>query len=142
MKGRQIMTETAEQTASAAVANGIVDRYLAVWNEPGPAARHGAVASLWAPDGVEFLEGGVQFRGHEELTARVTRAHEAFVATGTYDVTSAGDASRHDDIITFTAQLTTPGGEVDWAARVFLLLGPDDLIREDYHLTIKPLPPT
>jgi hypothetical protein len=35
--------------------------------------------------------------------------------------------------------LTTPGGEVAWAARVFLLLGEDGLIREDYQLTVKPL---
>jgi hypothetical protein len=41
----------------------------------------------------------------------------------------------------FTAQLTTPAGQTDWAARVFLLLDPDGRVREDYHLTIKPLPP-
>jgi hypothetical protein len=88
------MTDTAEQTTSAAVTNGIVDRYVAVWNEPGPTARRDAVAGLWAPGGVEFLEGGIQYRGHEELTARVTHAYEAFVATGKYDVTSAGDVTR------------------------------------------------
>lgn len=133
------MTEAAEQTVST-TASGIVDRYAAVWNEAEAAARREAVARLWAPDGVEYLEAGTQYRGHEELTARVTRAYEAFVATGKYDVTSAGDVTRHDDIITFTAQLTTPGGEVDWAARVFILIGPDGLIQEDYHLTVKPLP--
>jgi hypothetical protein len=133
------MTETAGQTASA-IASGIVDRYVAVWNEPDPATRRGAVASLWAPDGVEFLD-GTQFRGHEELTARVARAYEAFVATGKYDVTMAGDATRHDDIVTFTAQLATSRGEIDWEARVFLLLDPDGRIQEDYHLTVKPLPP-
>jgi len=134
------MTETAGQTMSASL-RGIVDRYRAVWNEPDRAARRGVVASLWAPDGVEYLEGGTRYRGHEELTERVTRAYEAFVATGKYDVTVAGDVAQHGDIITFTAQLTTPDGEVDWAARVFILVGPDDLIREDYQLTVKPLPP-
>ena len=134
------MTETAGQTMSANL-RGIVDRYRAVWNEPDPVARRGAVAGLWAPDGIEYLEGGVRYQGHEELTDRVTRAYEAFVATGKYDVTSAGDAAQHGDIITFTAQLTTPDGEVDWAARVFIQIGPDDLIREDYQLTVKPLPP-
>jgi hypothetical protein len=133
------MTETAGQ-ATSAIASGIVDRYVAVWNEPDPAARRDAVASLWAPGGVEFVE-GVQHRGHEELTDRVAHAYEEFVATGKYDVTWAGDMARHDDIITFTSQLTTPGGQVDWAARVFLLVGPDGLIKEDYHLTVKPLPP-
>lgn len=64
------------------------------------------------------------------------------MGSGTYDVTSAGDAARHGDIIVFTAQLTTPAGETDWAARVFLLLGRDGLIKEDYQLTVKPLPQT
>jgi hypothetical protein len=126
------MTETAD----------IIDRYVAVWNEPDPALRRTAISAIWAPGGAEFLEAGTQYRGHEELAERVTRAYEAFVASGKYDVTSAGDAARHDDIITFTAQLTTPAGETDWAARVFLLLGPDGLVREDYQLTVKPLPAT
>jgi len=133
------MTQTTGQALSA-TSRGIADRYMAVWNESDPAARRVAVASLWAPDGVEFLEGGTRYGGHEELTDRVTRAYEAFVATGKYDVTSAGDIAEHDDLITFTAQLTTPDGQVDWAARVFVLVGPDGLIREDYQLTVQPLP--
>lgn len=54
-------------------------------------------------------------------------------------VTSAGDAARHGDIVTFTIELTAPGGEVAWAARVFLLLAADGRIREDYQLTVRAL---
>jgi hypothetical protein len=132
------MTETTETTEVAA--DQIADRYLAVWSEPDPAARRAAVAALWAPDGVEFVDGGVQHREHAGLDARVREAYEAFIATGEYALTSPGDVTRHDDIVTFTAQLTTPGGEVAWAARVFLLIRPDGLIAEDYQLTVKPLP--
>jgi len=132
------MTETTEMTALAA--REIADRYLAVWREPDPAARRGAVAALWTPDGVEFVDGGVQHRGHDALDARVREAYEQFVASGDYALTSAGDVTRHDDIVTFTVQLTTPDGDVVWAARVFLLVGPDGLIREDYQLTVKALP--
>ena len=129
------MTEATELTADQ-----IADRYLAVWSEPDPAARDAAVAALWAPDGVEFVDGGIQFRGHDGLDARVRDAYEKFVASGDYALTAAGDVTRHDDIVTFTVQLTTPDGDVAWAARVFLLVGPDGLIREDYQLTVKPLP--
>jgi len=129
------MTET-----TGPITTEIADRYLAAWNEPDPAARRAAVAALWAPDGVEFVDGGTQFRGHDELDARVRGAYEKFVADGGYAVTSAGDVVSHGDIVTFTAQLTEPGGEVAWAARVFLLLGADGLIQEDYQLTVKPLP--
>lgn len=61
------------------------------------------------------------------------------MASGRYAVTTAGNVARHGDIVIFTIQLTDLGGEVAWAARVFLLLGADGLIREDYQLTVKPL---
>jgi len=127
------MTEITEPTTAA-----ITRRYLAVWSEPDPAARRAAIAGLWASDGAEFVE-GTRFRGHEELEARIARAYQEFVASGRYAVTAADDVSRHDDIVTFTIQLTAPDGEVAWAARVFVLLGEDGLIRQDYHLTVKPL---
>jgi hypothetical protein len=117
---------------------GIVARYTAVWSEPVPGSRRAAIAGLWAPDGAEFVE-GARFRGHEELGARIAGAYQELVAGGRYAVTAADDAARHEDIVTFTIQLTAPGGEIAWAARVFLLLGADGLIQEDYQLTIKPL---
>jgi len=128
------MTGTTELTMPA-----IAGRYLAVWSESDPSAGRAAVAGLWAPDGAEFVE-AKRFAGHEELDARITGAYGAFVASGRFTVTAADDVTTHDDIITFTIQLTAPDGEVAWAARVFLLLGADGLIRQDYHLTVKPLP--
>ena len=127
------MTEMTEPKTMA-----IAERYLAVWNEPDPAARRAAIAGLWAPDGAEFTE-GAQFRGHEELQARIAHAYQAFVGSGQYAVTHAGDVTCHDDIVTFTIQLTDPEGEVAWAARVFLLLSQDGRIRQDYQLTVKTL---
>jgi hypothetical protein len=100
-------------------------------------ARRAAIAGLWAPDGAEFTDGS-QFRGHEELQTRIAHAYQEFVASGRYAVTSADDVTRHD-IVAFTIQLTGPDGEVAWAARVFLLLGQDGLIREDYQLTVQAL---
>ena len=127
------MTQTSQPDTAQ-----IAARYLAVWSEPDPVARGAAIAGLWAPDGAEFVE-GTQFRGHEELGARITAAYQEFVASGRYAVTAASDVTRHDDIITLTLQLTAPGGEIAWAARVFLLLDAAGLIQEDYQLTVKPL---
>ena len=127
------MTETTEVAAHT-----ITDRYLAVWREPDPQSRRAAIAGLWEPDGAEYVE-GTQFRGHEELDARIAHAYEEFVASGKYNVAMADDVTRHDDIITFTVQLSTQAGQVAWAARVFLLLGDGGCIREDYQLTVQPL---
>ena len=127
------MTEMTELKTAA-----IAERYLAVWSEPDPAARDAAIAGLWAPDGAEFTE-GAQFRGHEELQARIAHAYQAFVGSGQYAVTHAGDVTCHDDIVTFTVALSAPDGEVAWAARAFLVLGDDGRIQEDYQLTVKAL---
>jgi hypothetical protein len=127
------MTEATETAART-----ITDRYLAVWSEPDPQSRRAAIASLWEPGGTEYVE-GTQFRGHEELDARIAHAYEEFVASGKYNVTMADDVTRHGDIITVTIQLSTRAGQVAWAARVFLLLGDEGYIREDYQLTVQPL---
>lgn len=120
----------------------IVQRYAAVWNEPDAAARKRAVAELWAPDGVEFVE-GAQFRGHDGLVDRVSEAYALLVASGEYHVTDNNHVTVHDDVVMFTIQLTHAKGpqadEVAWAARVFLVLD-DDRIVQDYHLTVQPLP--
>jgi hypothetical protein len=133
------MTEMTAAKTSTIDPEQIVGRYVAVWSEPDPESRRRAIAGLWTPDGVEFVE-GVQFRGHEELDARITEAYRQFVESGEYAVTAADDVTVHGDIVTLTVQLIPPGvAEAAWAARVFLILDEDGLIRQDYHLTVKPL---
>jgi hypothetical protein len=127
------MTQISQQDTTQ-----IAARYLAVWSEPDPAARRAAIASLWAGDGCEFVE-GTQFRGHQELAARITAAYQEFVGSGRYAASAASDVTRHDDIVTLIIQLSAPSGEIAWAARVFLLLDAAGLIKEDYQLTVKPL---
>jgi hypothetical protein len=117
-----------------------IRRYLAVWSEPDPAARRATVASLWTPDGVEFID-GKQFRGLDELEVRVAGAYDAFIGNGKYTLTGADDVSVHGDIATFTVHLADDSGEAAWTARVFLLVGPDGRVQEDYHIVVKPLPP-
>lgn len=136
------MTEPMTPAMDPELIGGVVGRYLAVWIEPDAEVRRTAIAGLWAEDGVEFVE-GVQFRGQHELGARVAAACEAFVADGKYAVTSGRDVTVHHDVVTLTIQLAAAGGEeageIAWAARVFLLLGQDGRIRQDYQLTVKPL---
>ena len=101
--------------------------------------RRAAIEDIWLPDATEFVF-EAQFRGYEELEARVIRAYQTFVATGKYTVEGGDDVTCHGNIVMFTAALVTPDGEVDWATRVFLLLRRRRPIREDYQLTTKPLP--
>lgn len=118
-----------------------VDRYVAVWNEPDPAARRAAVVALWAPDGVETIESG-RYVGHEALLARVTEAYEQLVAEGGFVFRSAEDAVGHNGTITFTTyMLPAAGGDVAWTGRMVVRLGPDGRIRHDRQFTV-PTDPT
>jgi hypothetical protein len=136
------VTEPALHALDPELIADVARRYLAVWSEPDPGLRRRAIADLWAPDCAEFVE-GTQFRGHDELGTRIAEAYQAFVASGRFAVTSADDLTVHHDVVVFTIQLALAGGdragEVAWAARVFLVLGPDGRIRQDYHLTVQAL---
>jgi hypothetical protein len=134
--------ERTAMTTYTADTEQLVHSYVAVWSEPDAESRRSAIAGLWTRDGVEFVE-GTRFRGQDELNTRVTEAYRRFVESGDYTVASANDVTSHHDIVMFTIQLIAnrggAAGEVAWAARVFLVLGADGRIREDYHLTVKPL---
>jgi hypothetical protein len=129
------MTNTTEIQA-------VVDRYIAVWSIADPSDRAKAVANLWSDHGIEYIEGR-QYIGQDALVARVTEAHEAFVADAAYTAAGGDDATAHGDIVAFTIRLDhvqgADAGETAWSARVFLLLDEQGRVREDYQLTVKPL---
>jgi hypothetical protein len=134
------ITDATDATETTALAE-IVDRYLAVWAVADAGARAEAVAELWSPDGVEYID-GKQYRGHAELTDRVAEAYEAFVGNGAYVATGGDDAARHGDLVVFTIRLdhaAGPVGDTAWSSRVFLVLAEDGRVREDYQLTVQPL---
>jgi hypothetical protein len=143
------MTNTTQTTTAAASATRgetaetaeIVDRYIAVWSVADADDRAKAVAELWRPDGVEYVE-GQQYRGHAALVERVTEAYEAFVGNGAYLPLGGEDAVRRGDLVTFTIRLdhaAAPVQDTAWSARVFLVLAEDGRVREDYQLTVQPL---
>ena len=117
----------------------LVDAYIAIWSEPDGRQRRLAIAELWTDGAVEYVE-GVQFRGHDELDARVTHAYAEFVGSGKYRVTRDAEIARFDRLITLTIHLVPDsGGAPAWSARVFLVVDDDGRIREDYQLTTQPL---
>ena len=78
----------------------LVERYSAMWNEPDPPLRREMIRSVFAPDSTLAVEPPEEIRdmarnvgiprpmlevnGYDELEIRVTRAHDEFVAPGTY----------------------------------------------------------
>src|SRR5262245_24896044 len=105
----------------------LVDRYVAIWNEPDAGRRRQAVVELWSQDAVQNLqppEGArevaanlrvratFQARGHAELEARVKRAYEEFVGQGGNSFRSRDDADRLGDVVKFRWEMVTGRGEV------------------------------
>ncbi|WNV85955.1 hypothetical protein [Umezawaea sp. Da 62-37] len=127
----------------------LTDRYVAVWNEPDAALRRAAVHGLWTEHavhvllppqdiretatGLGFPSAAFEARGHTELEFRVTRAHEEFIAPGTFAFRSRHDADRIRDVVKFRWEMVSPEGERAGAGLEVLLLDPDGRIRADYQ---------
>ncbi len=140
--------ELPSRTGGGTVCDGnLADRYVAVWNEPSADARRTAVGELWADDGVHLLQppeealkaaerlsitAVFQARGHEELTARVDRAYEEFVAPGTMTFRRRGDVARVHDVVRLSWEAVSNGEVVGWGTD-FLVLDADGRIRADYQ---------
>jgi hypothetical protein len=132
----------------------LADRYVAMWNEPDAPARDAMVRALWAADARHVLEPPAEMRaqaaqigftnpalvahGHEELCARVRRAHEEFVAPGEFAFQLAGAAHRLADLVCFDWEMVRLAtGEVAATGSEVLLLTPDERIRADYQLNVR-----
>ena len=129
----------------------LVDRYVAVWNEPDAETRHRLVRELWAAGGTHVLETppeairdaaralglpapALVARGYDELDRRVDRAYQDFVAPGVYEFRSGGDAHRVGELVTFTWQMVaTADGTVVGGGRSVLVLDTDGRIGRDHQ---------
>lgn len=56
-------------------ASALADAFVALWNEPDPAARAANIAANWAPHALHRV-GERRVRGADELLARVGAAHD------------------------------------------------------------------
>ena len=128
----------------------LVDRYVAVWNEPDAELRRKAIHELWAEDGAHVLQppqdireaasglgfpaATLQARGHDAPDVRVTRAYEEFVAPGKFTFKPRDNADRLHNVVKFNWEMIpTGGGEVAGAGLEILILDEDGRIKTDYQ---------
>ena len=113
--------------------NELVERYVAVWNEPDPERRRRSIAELWAEDSAHFTP-SLEVRGHTALETRVAGAYEKWVKTGGFVFRSANNADGHHDTVRFNWEMVpAAGGEPAAVGFDFLVLGSDGRIRFDYQ---------
>ena len=128
----------------------LVDRYVAVWNEPDAELRRKAIHELWTQDGAHIVQPPREIRtaatglgftsttleahGHHELEVRVTRAYQEFVAPGEFTFKPRDNADRLHNVVKFNWEMVpTSGGEAAGAGLEILILGEDGRIKTDYQ---------
>jgi hypothetical protein len=110
----------------------LVDRYVAVWNEPNADERRKRIRSLWAPDGTTCY-GLLDAHGYEAIEARVTGSWDKWLRGGTYTFRPKNAVCHHGVIKFDWVMCTVPGGDVEAGGLSFLILNPDRRIKHDYQ---------
>jgi hypothetical protein len=119
----------------------LVDRYVAVWNEPDADRRRECIAALWAEDGAHFTP-SLEARGYRALEARVTGAYEKWVKAGGFVFRSARNVETHHAGVRFNWEMVPAAGGAPAAVGFdFLVLADDGRIRLDYQFLDRPPAP-
>ena len=84
----------------------LIARYLAVWNEPDPAARRDLIARTWS-EGARYLDPALSAEGQEGVDAMVRAVHERFPG---HRFRRVGAADAHHDRLRFGWELAPEGG--------------------------------
>jgi hypothetical protein len=110
-----------------------IDRYVGIWNDPDAERRRRSVAALWTEDAEHFTR-NIEARGHDELTARVARAHDEFVAKGGYVFRARTAPDVHHDAVRFVWEMVpASGGAVAAVGTSVMVLAGDGRIRLEYQ---------
>jgi len=121
-----------KQTQDIDVA-GIVDRYVAMWNEPDIDKRRLAIVELWAPD-AQHLAKRHDCRGYAMIEDRVTRSYDASVAPGINIFRHAGNIDAHHNIVRFNWHMVRKAtNEIAAVGFDMLVLSEDGRIQADYQ---------
>jgi hypothetical protein len=111
----------------------IVERYVAMWNEPDTDARRLAVVALWQPEGLHLARRH-NCVGYAAIEDRVTRSWQTSVAPGENIFRHAGNIDAHHNVVRFNWHMVRKAsGKIAAIGQEMLVLGEDGRIRADYQ---------
>jgi hypothetical protein len=131
----------------------LVEKYLALWNEPDADRRRRTIAELWTADGRHILQppqeiraiaaqpgiamtATLEARGYEEIEARATSAYEHWVGSEGLSFRGRGDAERLGDVVKFHWDAIAPDGEVTAVGLCVLVVAAHGRIERDYTFIV------
>ena len=80
--------------------NKFIEKYVSMWHESDPIRRHQIVAELWTEDGEDFTS-TLTARGIDEISERVSRAYDEWVAQKGFIFQPSGNTDSHHHVIKF-----------------------------------------
>jgi hypothetical protein len=86
-----------------------IARYVEMWHEPDAGRRRAIVTELWAADG-ENCSRRFAIRGLDAIVARVTRAHEEWVAEKGFVFRPAGNTDGFGNVVKFVWEMVPRRG--------------------------------
>ena len=114
-------------------ATELVDRYVALWNEPDPDRRRTEIVALWAPDGLHYAKSHT-CQGYTALEDRVTRSYERSIAPGVNVFRHIGNVETHHNVVRFNWHMVRRAdAHVVAVGFEFLVLADDGRIAADYQ---------
>ena len=127
-------------TTNGTLAN-LVDRYVAVWNEPDAERRHAGIAALWGENG-GYRTQSIAAHGHDAIVTHIAEVYEEFVRTGgfVFRATHAADGY-HDAVRVRWEMIPAVGGASAGGGFDLLILDGDGRIQCDYQFLDPPPSP-
>jgi SnoaL-like domain len=101
------MTDTTT-TPTPTLAPGVVDDYVATWNEADPERRGELIARAWADEGT-YVDPLAQATGHEALNTMISALRDQFPG---HAVVRTSGVDAHHGLIRFGWHLTGADGNV------------------------------
>lgn len=117
-------------------AQRLADRYVAVWNETDMPTRRRAIAELWAPAGVHYVDTR-EAHGYDALDKRITSSHEKNVRDGGHRFRAAKGARALRNAVTFFWEMLPADSEKVVATGLeFLIVDAQGRILSDYQFVL------
>ena len=113
--------------------NDIVDRYVAMFNEPDEDIRRKMISELYAPNAVYTVYTNGALEGHEAIEGQVTYAHEEFHKRG-FVFKSSNNALGHHQLVKFNwVAVSVETGEVEALCTDVFVLDDAGRIQADHQ---------
>jgi hypothetical protein len=99
----------------------LVDRYIAIWNEPDAGRRRELIVDTWAEDG-RYIDPLFAVGGHDGVETMVSGFQQQFPGL---TFARTGDVEQHHDRVRFTWDLLPPTGGRIAAGTDVAIVSPD-----------------